>query len=90
MADQSVHQMLQKRGKQAGVRSFSSQDLRRSFISGLLDEGVDIATVQRLAGHCSVLTTQRYDRRDEISRRAIARMREVPMHTMGGGATDPE
>jgi integrase/recombinase XerD len=80
MADQSVHRMLQKRGEQAGVRAFSSQDLRRSFISGLLDEGVDIATVQRLAGHCSVLTTQRYDRRNEASRRGIARMLEVPVH----------
>ncbi|HZU12083.1 MAG TPA: tyrosine-type recombinase/integrase [Chloroflexota bacterium] len=90
MADQSVHRMLQKRGQQAGVGSFSSQDLRRSFISGLLDEGVDIATVQRLAGHCSVLTTQRYDRRDETSRRAIARMREVPMRTTGSAPADPE
>ena len=86
MADQSVHRMLQKRGEQAGVRSFSAQDLRRSFISGLLDEGVDIVTVQRLAGHCSVLTTQRYDRRSETSRQELARMLEVP-GSMPAGAT---
>jgi integrase len=86
MADQSVHRMLQKRGKQARVPAFSSQDLRRSFISGLLDEGVDIATVQRLAGHCSVLTTQRYDRRSETSRRGLARMLEVPASAPPGGA----
>lgn len=78
MADQSVHRVLLKRGEQAGVPAFSCQDLRRSFISGLLDAGVDIATVQRLAGHCSVLTTQRYDRRSVAARRELARMLDVP------------
>lgn len=87
MADQSVHKVLLKRGEQAGIPAFSSQDLRRSFISGLLDAGVDIATVQRLAGHCSVLTTQRYDRRSEASHRELARMLEVPAHT-GRSAAD--
>lgn len=79
MADQSVHRVLLKRGEQAGIPAFSCQDLRRSFISGLLDAGVDIATVQRLAGHCSVLTTQRYDRRSTDSQRGLARMLEVPL-----------
>lgn len=80
MVDQSVHKMLQKRAEQAGVPPFSSQDLRRSFISGLLDKGVDIATVQRMAGHCSVFTTQRYDQRSTKSQRGLARMLEVPIH----------
>lgn len=79
LTEQSVHKVLLKRGQQAGVPAFSSQDLRRSFISGLLDAGVDIATVQRLAGHCSVATTQRYDRRTEASRRELARMLDVPV-----------
>ncbi len=79
MADQSVYAVLRKRGEQAGVAAFTCQDLRRSFISELLDEGVDIATVQRLAGHCSVLTTQRYDRRTQASQRGLARMLEVPV-----------
>jgi integrase len=79
MADQSIYAMLRKRGQQAGIASFTCQDLRRTFISGLLDEGVDITTVQRLAGHCSVLTTQRYDRRTDSSKRELARMLEVPV-----------
>jgi len=86
MADQSVHKVVLKRGEQAGVRAVSCQDLRRSFISGLLEAGVDIATVQRLAGHCSVLTTQRYDRRSEASQRGLARMLEVPAYSVGGAA----
>ena len=88
MADQSIYAVLRKRGEQAGVEAFTCQDLRRSFISGLLDEGVDIATVQRLAGHCSVLTTQRYDRRSQVSQRELARMLEVPIG--GGAAVDPD
>lgn len=88
MADQSVHKVLQKRGEQAGVAAFSCQDLRRSFISGLLDAGVDLVTVQRLAGHCSVLTTQRYDRRSEFSQRGLAQMLEVPARTVRGVTPD--
>ncbi|MCS7030063.1 MAG: tyrosine-type recombinase/integrase [Gloeomargarita sp. SKYG116] len=76
MTDQAVLHILSKRAHQAGLAAFSPHDLRRTFISNLLDAGVDVATVQKLAGHAQVQTTIRYDRREEQTKQlAVARLR---------------
>lgn len=69
MTDQAIYGMLQKRGKQAGIKDFSPHDLRRTFISDMLEAGADIATVAKLAGHSNVTTTARYDRRPEQAKK---------------------
>lgn len=47
----------------SGVEKFTPHDLRRTFITQLLEKGVDINTVRQLAGHSDVSTTTRYDKR---------------------------
>ncbi len=78
MTPQAVYNRLVRRGKQAGIKHFSPHDLRRSFVSDLLDAGADIATVARLAGHSSVNTTSRYDRRPESAKLAATKLLHVP------------
>ncbi|HEX9996682.1 MAG TPA: tyrosine-type recombinase/integrase [Abditibacterium sp.] len=62
---QSVMTVARRRGKEANLRSFSPHDLRRTWISNLFDNGIDIAIIQKLAGHASPVTTAAYDRRQE-------------------------
>jgi integrase/recombinase XerD len=45
------------------VQPITPHDLRRTFATSLLDQGVDLLIVQRLMGHASPITTARYDRR---------------------------
>lgn len=75
MTPQAVLLIVQKRAVQAGVEQFSPHDFRRTFCSDLLDAGVDIVTVQKLAGHASPVTTAKYDRRgEETKRRAVQKL----------------
>ena len=78
MSDEAVAVILKRCATKAGVSKLSPHDLRRSFVSDLLDAGVDIATVAAMAGHSRVTTTQRYDRRGEEAKRRAAGTLHVP------------
>lgn len=76
MTPDSILKMLRRRAQKAGLDPFSPHDFRRTFCSDLLDAGVDIVTVQKLAGHSSPVTTAKYDRRgDDTLRRAVQNLR---------------
>jgi integrase/recombinase XerD len=78
MSPQAVYNLLAKRAGLSGVKDFSPHDIRRTFVSDLLDAGADIATVSKMAGHASVNTTARYDRRPEEAKRKAAGLLHIP------------
>ncbi len=73
---ESIAYILKRLQRAAGVDHFSPHDLRRGFVTTLLDAGVDVFTVQKLAGHADSSTTARYDRRGEgAKQRAVEQIR---------------
>lgn len=72
LSDQAVYLALKRRAKAARIGHCTPHDLRRTFVTELLDDGADMATVQELAGHASLSTTKIYDRRGERHLRQAA------------------
>lgn len=70
--------MLERRMIEAGLQHFSAHDLRRSYISELLEKDVDISTVQKMARHVIINTTAKYDRRGEREKKRAADLIHVP------------
>jgi len=75
---ESVAYILRRRQEEAEIEPFSPHDLRRTFVTTLLEAGEDVLTVQRLAGHADVTTTARYDRRGEGAKRRAVQSLTIP------------
>jgi integrase len=78
LAPQAILRVSEKRAHEARIKEFAAHDLRRTYISALLDQGVDLSVASELAGHSSPTTTKRYDRRGERARHAAAETIAAP------------
>jgi integrase len=78
MSAAGVYSRIRLMAKLAGIPGISPHDLRRSYVSDLLDRKVDLATVQALVGHSDPVTTARYDRRPASARAEAVEVLTVP------------
>ena len=77
LTEQTVYDVLQSLAEKADLGHVAPHDLRRSFVSTLLDSGVPLSTVSAMAGHADVSTTARYDTRGERVKREAAKLLNV-------------
>lgn len=71
-APNTIYRRMVRLVANAGLRRLSPHDGRATVLTNLLDCGVDLNLVAKIAGHTDVRATKPYDRRDERAmRRAI-------------------
>lgn len=79
LSDQTIYNIIDRRAAQAGlIQKTTPHDMRRTFVSDLLDVGVDLSTVSKMAGHEDANTTMRYDRRSSKVMQEAAEKLDVP------------
>jgi site-specific recombinase XerD len=78
LSGEALRRILNKRINEADIDLLTWHDFRRSFAGALLDNGIDLVTVQKLMGHSSPVTTVGYDRRGNETRRKAIRTLHVP------------
>ncbi|WAJ69539.1 tyrosine-type recombinase/integrase [Catenovulum adriaticum] len=77
----SIYRIIKRRLASIQVYSVTPHDLRRTYITRLLEQKVDLNTVRKMAGHADVSTTIVYDKRSEqvmkVAAKALDYSKEV-------------
>ncbi len=65
--------------RRSGIATLRFHDLRHTFISRLVHQGVALPVIQRLAGHSTIITTMRYAHvTTDQARAAVAKLQHAP------------
>jgi integrase/recombinase XerD len=68
-----VYLLVRNMAKHVGLATVSPHDLRRTYITRLLEQNIDLNTVRLMAGHENISTTVIYDKRDnKVMQKAAA------------------
>ena len=70
LSTQAIYAIVQQRAEAAGLGKVTPHDLRRTYVTHLLNADVDINMVRQLVGHRDIKTTARYDYRIHHSHRS--------------------
>lgn len=71
LSRQSVHAIVERYGRVAGIEGLHPHTLRHSFATHLLEGGADLRVVQELLGHANIATTQLYTHVDRTHIRRV-------------------
>lgn len=76
---QAVYNLVKQRALEARIEDIKPHDLRRTYISNLLDKIGDLSIVADLVGHEDTNTTRRYDRRPSKAKMKAAEQYSIPL-----------
>lgn len=71
LSRQSVHAIVERYGRVAGIKGLHPHTLRHSYATHLLEGGADLRAVQELLGHANIATTQLYTHVDRSHIRRV-------------------